>query len=100
MSKKCRIWVTQCLLSYSMLFLLMNVQLQAHLPFFLAIPPAGFQLLGRDLNLCPLHWECAVLVTGPPGKSLQHPFLNGCLAVAFSLLVFMWEQCFGTTRLG
>lgn len=34
MSKKCRIWITQCLLSYSMLFLLMNVQLQAHPPFF------------------------------------------------------------------
>uniref|UniRef100_A0A3Q1MPD9 Syntaxin 2 n=1 Tax=Bos taurus TaxID=9913 RepID=A0A3Q1MPD9_BOVIN len=29
-------------------------------------PEGRFQLLGRDLNLCPLHWECAVLVTGPP----------------------------------
>lgn len=33
-----------------------------------------------------------MLITGPPGKSLQDPFLSGCLAVAFSLLVFMWEQ--------
>ena len=21
-------------------------------------------------NLCPLHWECEVLATGPPGKAL------------------------------
>ena len=25
--------------------------------------------LNRELNLCPLHWECEVQATGPPGKS-------------------------------
>ena len=24
----------------------------------------------QGLNLAPLHWECRVLATGPPGKSL------------------------------
>lgn len=33
-----------------------------------------------------------MLITGPPGKSLQDPFLSGSLAVAFSLLVLMWER--------
>ena len=28
----------------------------------------------QGLNLSPLHWECGVLATGPPGKSL--PFFS------------------------
>lgn len=94
MFKKCRIWITQCLLSYSMLFLLTSVQLQATCPFFFFFGPTTCRIPASWLGFepAPLHWECAVLITGPPGKSLQDPFLSGCLAVAFSLLVFMWEQ--------
>ena len=39
---------------------------------FLAAPCGmwGLSSPTRDLNLCPLHWKCGVLSTGPPGKSL------------------------------
>ena len=30
--------------------------------------------LTRDLNAGPLHWECLVLATGPPGKSQPYCF--------------------------
>ena len=30
----------------------------------------------RDQTLCPLHWECGALATGPPVKSLQLSFLG------------------------
>lgn len=30
----------------------------------------GFKLLNQGSNLLPLHWECRVQTTGPPGKSL------------------------------
>ena len=31
------------------------------------------------MNACPLHWECKVLSTGPPGKSLDELFLTRVL---------------------
>ena len=34
----------------------------------------GILLPDQGTNLDPLHWECAVLATGPPGKSLQLQF--------------------------
>ena len=36
----------------------------------------GFHSLTRDQTWGPLHWECRVLATGPPGKSRhQHSYL-------------------------
>ena len=43
--------------------------------FFFAVRYAGFQFSDQGLNLCPLQWECGVLTTGPPGKSLDHQAL-------------------------
>lgn len=30
----------------------------------------GFKLLNQGSNPLPLHWECGIQTTGPPGKSL------------------------------
>ena len=34
----------------------------------------GSQFSDQGLNLCPLHWECRVLTTGPPKKSKPRYF--------------------------
>ena len=39
--------------------------------FFLRL--AGSQFPNQGLDLWPLHWECQVLTTGPPGESLLLP---------------------------
>ena len=39
--------------------------------FWHATKQAGSQFPDQELNLCPLHWKCRVLTTGPPGKSQQ-----------------------------
>lgn len=73
MSKKCRIWITQCLLSYSMLFLLMNVQLQAHPPFFfghttcrILAPWPGFEPAPPTLGVLSVnHWTARQVPTAP-----------------------------------
>ena len=48
--------------------------------FFLAAPDSMWDLtsMNRELNPCPLCWECEIQATGPPGKSCNF-ILNGCL---------------------
>ena len=35
----------------------------------LLVAACGIQFPKLELNLGPLHWECGILATGPPGKS-------------------------------
>ena len=47
--------------------------------YFLATPKIlvfGSQFPDQGSNLHPLHWECGILTTGPPGKSLGPSFKN------------------------
>ena len=37
--------------------------------FFLATPCSMWNFPEQGSSLCPLHWKCGVLTTGPPGKS-------------------------------
>ena len=60
--------------------------------FFLAAPDSMWDLtsMNRELNLCPLCWECEIQATGPPGKSCNF-ILNGCLG--YSQLSSVAQSC-------
>ena len=38
------------------------------------VEACGISFLGQGSNLGPLHWECGVSATGPPGKSQSDSF--------------------------
>ena len=40
------------------------------------VAACGIQFTNQGLNPGPLHWECRVLATGPPGKSLTQDFFS------------------------
>ena len=40
-------------------------------PRGLLVAACGLKFPDQGSNLGPLHWECGVLSTGPPGKSLE-----------------------------
>ena len=44
--------------------------------FQLLVVACGVSFPDQGSNPGPLHWECRVLTTGPPGKSLHGIFIN------------------------
>ena len=59
-------WLCQVLAVVCEIFLLWHI----HCYFW----HVGSSFLTRNGTWAPLHWECRVLVTGPPGKSLNFLF--------------------------
>ena len=53
----------------------------------LLVVACGIQSLNQGLNPGPLHWECGVLSTGPPGK-----FHHTCLYYNFIIQVDFWRR--------
>ena len=45
----------------------------------LLVEACGIQFHNQGLNLGPLLWECGVLATGSPGKSLHYYFKHFCI---------------------
>ena len=45
---------------------------QTNQTYWLLIVTCGIQFPDQASNPGPLHWECRVLTTGPPGKFLEH----------------------------
>ena len=47
-----------------------------------SVVACGIEFPDQGSNLGPLHWECGILATGPPGKSRsfknKHVFISGC----------------------
>ena len=46
----------------------------------------------KGLNLSPLHWECRVLTTGPPGRFLPKP-LNPSFSSSWQLVFSFYSLC-------
>ena len=40
-------------------------------------------------NLCPLHWKCGILTTGPPGNSLYPSYISSTLGKWFMHWTFI-----------
>ena len=63
---------TQTWVSLSALFIL-SCGIGDPFLFFSLVVGSGIQFPKKGLNLGPLHWECRISATRPPGKSLQYP---------------------------
>ena len=44
--------------------------------FWLHCTACGILVSGPGIEPAPLHWQCRVLITGPPGKTLLQQFLS------------------------
>ena len=78
---------------------LLQVLLAAHGIFSckLLVAACGIWFSDQGSNLVPLHWECGLLATGPPGKSphsiLLGPRSSSSLHFFFPLSVFSLPSC-------
>ena len=57
------------LMGYQSVVVLTEKKSLDHFFFFLATPCSMWNFPEQGSSLCPLHWKCGVLTTGPPGKS-------------------------------
>ena len=48
----------------------------------------GIKFPDQGSNLGPLHWECGILATGPPGKSQCGPLLKSLLSLLLYCFCF------------
>ena len=56
--------------------------------------PCRIQFLDQGSNPGPQHWECGILHTGPPGRSLYATFVPFCLQQStelyLQLFIYLW----------
>ena len=54
----------------------------------LGLAACGIQFPEQGMNPGPMHWECGVLATGPPGKSLWLPLITNLYFLNLWMHVF------------